>query len=275
MIAMQVSAEQVRLLNSGDLAAASELSTKAGWNQTPEDWSMLMELAPEGCFGIQADGRLVSTTTLVCYGRRLAWIGMVLTNAEYRGRGFARRLLAQALDRADSIGVETVKLDATDLGRPLYEKLGFKAEQAVERWTRAGSLGSRRRANTTTHYSLDLDAEAFGCDRSALLGMLLKRNKIHGTPDGFLFSRGGRTTAYLGPCVASDPAVVQALVTELIDQSPQDSWSWDLLPANRNAVAIASEFGFVRQRCLTRMTRGRPLHQRDQLVYAIAGFELG
>jgi hypothetical protein len=68
---------------------------------------------------------------------------------------------------------------------------------------------------------------------------------------------------------------VQALVTELIDQSPQDSWSWDLLPANRNAVAIASEFGFVRQRCLTRMTRGRPLHQRDQLVYAIAGFELG
>src|SRR5438445_6279395 len=134
MIAMPVSTEQLRLLNSRDLASAFELSTAAGWNQTVEDWAMLIELAPEGCFGIEADGWLVSTTTLVRYGQRLAWIGMVLTNAEYRGRGFARRLLAEALDRADSMGVETVKLDATDQGRPLYEKLGFEPEQAVERW---------------------------------------------------------------------------------------------------------------------------------------------
>src|SRR5438874_2176206 len=116
MIAMPVSTEQLRLLNSSDLAAALELSTATGWNQTVEDWAMLIELAPKGCFGIEADGQLVSTTTLVLYGQRLAWIGMVLTNAEYRARGFARRLLSAALDRADSVGVETVKLDATDQG---------------------------------------------------------------------------------------------------------------------------------------------------------------
>src|SRR5205085_5065787 len=155
MIAMAVSAEQLRLLNSGDLAAAFELSASAGWNQTVEDWSMLMELAPEGCFGIEADGRLVSTTTLVCYGQRLAWIGMVLTNAEYRGRGFARRLLAEALDRADSVGVETVKLDATDQGRPLYEKLGFKPEQAIERWIRMRSSELPPRVPNSNAYSPD------------------------------------------------------------------------------------------------------------------------
>ena len=150
MIAMPVLAGQLRLLNSGDLAAAVKLSTSAGWNQTAEDWSMLMQLAPDGCFGIEVDGRLVSTTTLVCYGQRLAWIGMVLTDAEYRGRGFAGRLLAEALDRADSMGVETLKLDATDQGRPLYEKMGFIPEQAIERWTRVGPSGSRRNAITTT-----------------------------------------------------------------------------------------------------------------------------
>jgi GNAT superfamily N-acetyltransferase len=277
MIVMPVSAEQLRLLNSGHLAAAVELSASAGWNQTVEDWSMLIGLAPEGCFGIEAHGRLVSTTTVVCYGQRLAWIGMVLTNAEYRGRGFARRLLAKALHRADSMEVETVKLDATDQGRPLYEKMGFSPEQAVERWTYAGDSGSPRRATTTTtiHYSNDLDREAFGTDRSALLGMLSKRGDIYESSNGFLFSRDGRTTGYLGPCVASDGPAAQTLISGLIDASPKDRWSWDLFPANRDAVAIASKLGFVRQRCLTRMTRGRPLLGRTDMVYAIAGFELG
>lgn len=277
MIAMPVLAGQLRLLDSGDLAAAVELSTSAGWNQTVEDWSMLMQLAPDGCFGIEADGQLVSTTTLVCYGQRLAWIGMVLTNAEYRGRGFARRLLAEALDRADSMGVETLKLDATHQGRPLYEKMGFSPEQAIERWTRMGSSGPRRNAipTTTNCYSTELDCKAFGTDRSALLGMLLKRNKIVANSNGFLFSRDGRTTGYLGPCVASDRANAQMLISELIDASPQKSWSWDLFPSNKDAVAIASKLGFLRQRCLTRMTRGRPLLARNDMVYAIAGFELG
>jgi GNAT superfamily N-acetyltransferase len=275
MIAMQVSAEQLRPLNSRDLADAVELSATAGWNQTREDWSLLMELAPEGCFGIEADGRLVSTTTLVCYGQRLAWIGMVLTNAKYRGRGFARCLLAEALHRAASRGIKTVKLDATDQGRPIYEKLGFRPEQAIERWTRAGSSASPRISNTTTQYSRDLDYKAFGCDRSALLEILSLRNRTFHSPNGFIFSRDGRTTAYLGPCVASDRITAQALITELIDKSPQASWSWDLLPGNEDAVSIASKLGFVRQRRLTRMARGQPLAVRDDLVYAIAGFELG
>lgn len=275
MIAMQVSTEQLRLLNPRDLTEAVELSAAAGWNQTRADWSLLMELSPEGCFGIEADGRLVSTTTLVCYGQSLAWIGMVLTNAEYRGRGFARRLLAEALDRADSGGIKTVKLDATDQGRPIYEKLGFRPEQVIERWCRAGSSASPRISNTTAQYSRDLDYKAFGCDRSALLGILSTRNRICISPNGFLFSRDGRTTGYLGPCVASDRITAQALITELIDESPQASWSWDLLPGNNDAVAIASELGFVRRRRLTRMTRGQPLAVRDDLVYAIAGFELG
>src|SRR5436309_3689849 len=139
MVEMETSTEQLRLMTPDDLAAATELSAAAGWNQTPEDWQMLIGLEPHNCFAVEADGRLVSTTTLLCYSQRLAWIGMVLTSANYRGRGFARRLLAAALDRADSLGIETVKLDATDDGKPIYEKFGFNAEQPVERWTRTAS----------------------------------------------------------------------------------------------------------------------------------------
>src|SRR5947209_20559745 len=111
----------VRLLNPSDIPQAMRLKGAAGWNQTAEDWARLMELAPHGCFGIDVDGVLASTTTAVCYGTDLAWIGMVLTSAEHRGRGLARTLMRHTLEYIAQRGVECVKLDATDMGRPLYE----------------------------------------------------------------------------------------------------------------------------------------------------------
>lgn len=268
---------QQRLLRPDDLKEGVELSSAAGWNQTAEDWEMLMDLTPDGCFALEADGQLVSTTTLLCYQRRLAWIGMVLTRAKYRGRGFARRLLAAALQHADSLEIETIKLDATDQGRPLYEAFGFQVEQPIERWLRPGSAESQIIFDhqPLPKHVLDCDSKAFGVDRSILLQDLTHRSNTYSDSNGYLLARPGRTTAYLGPGVSSDPVAACNLITRTINDSAQVSWSWDLLPANRHAVAIASELGFTRQRSLTRMARGKPLRGRDDLVYAIAGFELG
>ena len=284
MVEMEISTEQLRLIKAGDFAAALELSRAAGWNQTPEDWRMLLELAPDGCLGIEAEGRLVATTTLLCYQQRLAWIGMVLTHPDYRGRGFARRLIAAAQDRADSLGIETVKLDATEQGRPLYEGFGFRAEQPVERWSRSGlpklqaletGPAESKNPSSLSQALRELDTQAFAADRSIMLQELAQRSSLHWSPNAFLFARAGCATEYLGPCVAADTAAARAVITGTINSSAHTGWSWDLLPANKDAVTLASELGFSRQRCLTRMVRGKPLHGRDEMVYAIAGFELG
>ena len=86
------------------------------------DWRNLLALAPDGCFGIDCDGELRATTTAVCFGRELAWIGMVLTQQEYQRRGLARRLMEHALQHLRNHSVAWIKLDATELGVPLYEK---------------------------------------------------------------------------------------------------------------------------------------------------------
>src|SRR5262249_8965680 len=130
---------KLRQLKVTDVPAAIELSAEAGWNQTADDWSMLIELAPQGCLAMELDGTVVATTTLLAYGSQLGWIGMVLTRKRFQGRGLARRLLSEALNLADRMKIETVKLDATDQGKPLYEKSGFRSEQAVERWSRTGT----------------------------------------------------------------------------------------------------------------------------------------
>src|SRR5215831_15762193 len=105
--------EILRTLRLEDVPAAYQLSAQAGWNQTEADWRMLLELAPGSCLAIEVNGQLAATTTLLCYGRRLGWIGMVLTKAEFQRRGFARKLFREALKQSDEIGIETIKLDAT------------------------------------------------------------------------------------------------------------------------------------------------------------------
>jgi GNAT superfamily N-acetyltransferase len=268
----------LRLLTEKDVPAATELSTQAGWSQTPEDWRMLMRLDAKGCFGVEVEGRLVATTTLLCYGQALAWVGMVLTRIESRGRGFARNLLTTALARADQLGIATVKLDATEQGQPVYEKLGFRAEQPVQRWFReASSQAAAQTApqKTLGRACLDLDSEAFGADRSQLLVELGKRSAISTKPGAYLFSRPGRVADYIGPCVAKSREAAQTLIESHVRDSPAKSWFWDVLSKNRDAISLAQELGFKPQRHLLRMVRGKELSGNDNLIYAIAGFELG
>src|SRR5690348_5399978 len=194
----------LRKLTAPDTAAALDLSTEAGWNQTENDWLRLLELSPEGCLAIEVAGEVVATATIVTYEFRLAWIGMVLTRKTHRGRGFAKRLLNEVLRLADILGIESVKLDATDEGKPIYEKLGFRSEQAVERWecekVDVGAVAVP--PSSFPAALLSLDQFAFGANRSTMLQSLAKSNLPIVRNNSYAMTRKGRVSEYLGPCVA-------------------------------------------------------------------------
>ena len=271
----EAGSEKLRRLRAEDIPAAARLSAQAGWNQTEEDWRTLLELSPEGCLAIEVDGHLAATTTLLCYGRRLAWIGMVLTKAEFQRRGFARKLLAHALENADTMGIATIKLDATDQGQPLYESLGFRSEQEIERWSRSGGTEPLSAGRTSVEEPWrDLDSLAFGTDRSQLLERLARLNPPRCILQSYLFTRSGRVTAYLGPCVSEDPRPARHLIEESV-LNARCAWSWDLFPRNQHAVALARDLGFSPKRHLVRMARGKELREKENMIHAIAGFELG
>ena len=55
---------------------------------------------------------------------------------EARGRALAPGLMRRALAAGREDGAEVTTLQATKLGRPVYEKLGYRALGAVEMWER-------------------------------------------------------------------------------------------------------------------------------------------
>jgi len=271
-----------RLLHPGDLPDLMALSTAAGWNQTEEDWRRVMALEPAGCFGVERDGRVVATATAVRYGRTLSWIGMVLTHADHRRIGLARRLMALSLEYLRDARVDWVWLDATDMGRPLYEALGFRTNCQVERWRRpAGGLPPMQplAAAESSDFAA-LDQEAFGADRSALIESLLAHWSACVPGRGCALFRPGARAGYFGPCISRDPDAAEQLLLECLSRYGDKDVFIDLLPANASAAGIAGRHGFAPVRRLVRMALrlhndAGALARDDSLVYAIAGFEYG
>ena len=262
-----------------DVPAATRIAHAAGWNQTETDWRILLRLAPETCFGLECDGGLAATTTPVCHGRMLAWIGMVLTDPAHRRRGYARRLMEHTLAALTHSQVAWIKLDATEMGAPLYRALGFQEECSVERWGRAGGDVQPARDLSWTD-QLGLDLPAFGADRAPLLAMLAPLGAAALAGQGYAMTRPGAKAAYFGPCVSRSPEATQELLRWFLGRHPHAPVYWDLLPGNVEAVRLARACGFEPQRRLVRMVKaGRPgaapLAHDDSQVFAIAGFEYG
>ena len=133
----------IRVMNLDDVPLGCRLNGAAGWNQLPADWQRLLALEPAGCFVAEWDGQPVGTTCVTRFDT-IAWISMVLVDAAHRGRGIGTQLMRHAIAWLDQCGARTVRLDATALGRPVYEKLGFVGEYEVARWEGTATGGELR-----------------------------------------------------------------------------------------------------------------------------------
>ena len=102
-----------------DIPSRMRLKEIAGWNQTAQDWERFLTASPGGCFVAELDGEVCGTATTISYEGRFAWVGMVLVDPEFRGRGLGAKLLARAIEHLDAGKVSTIKLDSTPLGKPL------------------------------------------------------------------------------------------------------------------------------------------------------------
>jgi GNAT superfamily N-acetyltransferase len=76
-------------------------------------------------FGGWFDGELVASSGLHT-GSGVAGIYAVATAEPFRGRGFGRALTAAAMAAGRDAGLTTTVLMASDLGRPVYRRLGLR-----------------------------------------------------------------------------------------------------------------------------------------------------
>jgi GNAT superfamily N-acetyltransferase len=307
---MIISEVQIHTLTADHLDGALALSTLMGWNQRLEDWCRLIELAPSGSFVALDGGRVIATAIGIDYGH-CGWIAMMLVAPEHRGRGLGARLLESAI--AAIPPDLPIRLDATPLGRPLYERHGFALETSLTRYVRTHPRGrpirdqgaiwrqEHRRPVTgaapaiATEVSPLLPADIsevaridegiFGGVRARLLERIHGAGpeyawRAAGAPVQYCLGRTGRLFDQIGPVVAVAAPAAIGLASAALPAAKGRPVVVDAYDQHEDFTAWLRASGFAAQRPLYRMQRpGRapaaPPNARALIEFAILGPEFG
>lgn len=278
---------EARALGVGDLEDCLALSRAAGWNQTSEDWRLILSFG-EGR-GLFEGPRLIATAAILPYGGRFGWICMVLVAAEARRRGHATALLRWAMETLGRAGL-VAGLDATPAGREVYGHLGFRNIYSLRRLqadsvppVRFDERGAALRPVTEADLAglSAYDGKLFGADRGAVLAALRARSPqlafVAGQREkmtGYTLARDGRLATQIGPVVAEDDRTARALLSAALSRVAGPVFI-DVPERHAALLAWLKSLGFTTQRQFTRMLLGRdaPLDDPSR-VFAIAGPEL-
>jgi ribosomal protein S18 acetylase RimI-like enzyme len=280
----------IRLMTINDLDQAMSLSMTEGWNQTENDWRLLLDNPQNTCIIAKNNNIITGTATALNFNNRVAWIGMVLVDKALRGQGIGKMLLTDIIKRLKA--TESVKLDATPAGQPLYKSLGFKEEHDILRMTTSSSKTSPVNAPVIEIKHIDkgnlpkvieLDKAISGYNRTYLLNSLLQyyperawtimKNNIS---EGYIFGRYGNLFNYIGPVYAQSVNSAKALISEAISSLDDKPFAIDVLQDKTDLIEWLESIGFVIQRQFTRMyLRSNQYSGIVNNQYLISGPEYG
>ncbi len=256
---------------------------------TEKEMKGLSRLQPEGwpdirvCFNLYIqssfchplaaiDGdQLVGTGTAI-YGGKTGWIAHIIVIPEYRGHGLGQQLTNKSKEILKEKGCATISLIATDLGKPVYEKTGFKVD-CWYNFFQKDSLPDKHlleNIGTITDSDMDdileLDKKITGEDRSRMIkafpfsGYLVKE---HGIVKGYYLDKFEE-----GPVIASDSVSGISLLSQKHSNGIQKA----VFPEdNKSALRFFEDNGFKLINKAARMYCGEKLTYSPDGIYSRTG----
>jgi GNAT superfamily N-acetyltransferase len=172
----------IRAMTPADAPVAIAWARAIGWHDRTRFYEFVLRVPACRVLVGESGGRVVATGVAVDQGP-VGWLGGLIVDPEWQGRGFGRAMTEELIRRLRTAGCETLSLEATDQGRPLYEKMGFRVETTYHQ-LEAGRLeaapvlppGARLRPMTAVDLPavFQLDREATAEDRREPIRVLLE-----------------------------------------------------------------------------------------------------
>lgn len=280
----------IRKITKADIDSGLRLSMAEGWNQTASDWAFLTESTNTENKLFEYKSSVIATTTVLNY-TEMAWIGMVLVDSDFRGKGISKLLLNAVFEKADNF--KSIKLDATPAGRNVYEKFGFQDEFLIDRMTsfsenynlenEIDSLYLEPYADKYFDEIVDLDKTVFGVNRKNLIEYLITGNyenswiyREENTIKGFVLGRKGQNYFQIGPVVANSDSNAKILISKALKNTKNKPIVIDILQSKSLIINWLNSINFTKQRHFIRMYKNENIiPECPYNLFAIAGPELG
>ena len=214
-------------------------------------------------------------------------MGFMAVHPDAQRQGIGLALMQFVLARLEQQHVPLVTLDASAMGRPLYDRLGFVPYDETLIFERQGmpaNPGSLANVHPLSDQDLDelaaLDTPVFGADRRKVFQALLKvfperaflLRDAGGQMEGYLVAQKNR----IGPWVMLQPEHADALLKAALALPYTGTVSLAVPSSNREAMELLQRRGFTPVRANRHMGRG--LGENPGLrgrVYAQASLAIG
>ncbi len=272
-----------------DLNAVDEV-VKAAYNipsSRKDTLQQYLELQPDGAFVVMDNDKVVGFGAALDY-KTFAYIGLMSVHPSAQKRGVGRLLMDTLLAWLDKRGCQTVLLDASHAGAPLYLQYGFveddrtlhmrQTQNSVIPFTPFESAGQLK--DTDFAQLIDFDAAYFGASREALLASYYTKD-----PNRVFVTRGshGHITGYLiaqastiGPWVARSTKDAEQLLSHALTLTYTTEPVVFVSEHNADAVTLLAQYGFVQMRSLSHMRKGLPVGRgRTTTLYGQASLGFG
>jgi predicted N-acetyltransferase YhbS len=196
----------IREMTSEDIPFAVEITDREEWGYTDDDFAVMMELAPHGCFVAHSEGKKVGMLTTINYGKT-AWMGNVVVKADRRKENVGSELVMHAVDHLKSVSVESIGLYSYLDSISFYERIGFKQSFKVGSYSGHVSgphhQGTRSFAQEAMPAIVSLDQAYFPGDRTRLLSAIVEND-----PNLFFWSGDSEVRGYVTGFCSSKACVI-------------------------------------------------------------------
>ncbi len=259
----------IALFCNEDIGEFLSLAADEGWISEAWELDFLRKTFPSGCLVCRNKGIPVAFLTSIKYCWS-GWIGNLLVRREWRGKGLGTALLRRALKMLDEAGTQTVWLTASESGRPIYERRGFRAIDTVNRWEGSGQIVHE--SNDSTFATIiEMDKAGWGDRREALLRATVARGSVSLLLDGFLVCQESENAVQIGPWGSySSEAAANLLEKCFIPTENGTGIFLDVPSGNRHASQLLRRAGFTVRSSTTLLYRGKKPDYTPARIYALA-----
>jgi GNAT superfamily N-acetyltransferase len=241
---------------------------------------------PDGWFLANIQDEPAAVVGAINYGP-FTYLGMMTVRKDLQRQGIGRALLQHMLNWTQKQGISFLRLDASEVGFPLYARFGFSVlDQALlfqlHDQTHSSNYPQHvRRLRIEDIQALaEFDAPIFGASRAALFRALLtdfpdRAFAVHDKSErmaGYLFAQSRR----LGPWAARSPQVAEALLQAAMTL-PYDGLPLAIAPKlNLAAADLFERFGFQLKLSNRHMQLGgSTLPGQRNIIYGQTSFAIG
>lgn len=206
-------------LTTADIPACLDLGERVGWPRAGSRWDWFFELGP--VWGKREGAASLSAMVSFPQHEGAQFVAMMVVDPAFQKRGLGVGLLTHALEATPRV---PTMLYATDEGRPLYEKVGFREVDTVARYLGVprdvpAASGARAATASDVAWIVDADARAFGFRRAKLLRTLIAASSRIVVDDrgGYVIRWPFAAIDVLSPVVAESPEAASSLIRAAIE----------------------------------------------------------